>query len=156
VLEATESIFIDKTSIRVRTCFEELSKLGVKLAIDDFGTGFSSLGYLNELPFSELKIDRCFVADVDKLPEKRKLLQGIIGLARGLGMVTVAEGAERLEEVLVLKALGCNRVQGFYFSKAQPFANWTQMIAAIEHDAGGRAPAHAEDMRRPAAVAAQA
>jgi diguanylate cyclase (GGDEF)-like protein len=135
MLEVTEGIFLDKSNIRVRTCFDELAKLGVQLAIDDFGTGFSSLGYLNEMPFDKLKIDRCFVADVDKRPEKRKLLQGIIGLARGLGMTTVAEGAERLEEVVVLKALGCNAVQGFYFAKPQPFENWPAMIEQIEETA---------------------
>jgi diguanylate cyclase (GGDEF)-like protein len=131
-LEVTESIFIDNSNNRVRNCFEELSRLGVRLAIDDFGTGFSSLGYLSELPFQKLKIDRGFVTDVDKLPEKMKLLQGIVGLARGLGMTTVAEGAETAGEVVVLQSLGCNIVQGYYFARPQPFENWAAMITKIE------------------------
>jgi diguanylate cyclase (GGDEF)-like protein len=141
-LEVTESIFIDKENMRVRTCFEELAKLGVNLAIDDFGTGFSSLGYLSELPFEKLKIDRSFITQVDKSPEKQKLLQGIVGLARGLGMTTVVEGAETLGEVVVLKSLGCNIVQGFYYAKPQPFENWAAMIADIE----GESPAATADL----------
>jgi diguanylate cyclase (GGDEF)-like protein len=140
-LEVTESIFIDKENLRVRTCFEELAKLGVNLAIDDFGTGFSSLGYLSELPFEKLKIDRSFITEVDKSPEKQKLLQGIVGLARGLGMTTVVEGAETLGEVVVLQSLGCNIVQGYYFAKPQPFENWAAMITDIE---GESSPASAD------------
>jgi diguanylate cyclase (GGDEF)-like protein len=132
VLEVTESIFIDKNNLRVRSCFEELSRYGIRLAIDDFGTGFSSLSYLNEMPFDKLKIDRSFISDVDMRPDKRKLLQGIIGLARGLEMTTVAEGAETMEEVLVLKSMGCNIVQGYYYSKPRPYAQWQDMIREIE------------------------
>ena len=131
-LEVTEGIFLDKSNLRVRTCFDELAKLGVNLAIDDFGTGFSSLGYLSELPFTKLKIDRTFITGIDKSHDKHKLLQGIIGLARGLGMTTVVEGAETQEEILVLQLLGCNIVQGFYFARPQPFEAWGQMIADIE------------------------
>ncbi len=131
-LEVTESVFIDKSSNRVRTCFEELAKAGVSLAIDDFGTGFSNLGYLNELPFQKLKIDRSFISNIDAAPEKQKLLQGIVGLARGLGMATVVEGAETMGEVVVLQSLGCNIVQGFYFARPQPFARWRAMITDIE------------------------
>jgi diguanylate cyclase (GGDEF)-like protein len=131
-LEVTESVFLDKGNSRVRTCFDELAKIGVNLAIDDFGTGFSSLGYLSELPFKKLKIDRSFVTHVDKLPEKQKLLQGIVGLARGLGMTTVVEGAETMGEILILQSLGCNIVQGFFYSKPQPFENWANMIEQVE------------------------
>ncbi len=131
-LEVTEGIFLDKDNQRVRACFDELARIGVNLAIDDFGTGFSSLGYLSELPFRKLKIDRTFITDADKSPAKQKLLQGIVGLARGLGMTTVVEGAETLGEVVVLQGLGCNIVQGYYYAKPQPFENWPSMIASIE------------------------
>jgi diguanylate cyclase (GGDEF)-like protein len=131
-LEVTESIFIDKTNNRVRSCFDELARVGVGLAIDDFGTGFSSLGYLSELPFEKLKIDRSFISGIDSAPEKQKLLQGIVGLARGLGMTTIVEGAETAGEVVVLQSLGCNIVQGFYFARPQPFSEWRAMIGQIE------------------------
>jgi diguanylate cyclase (GGDEF)-like protein/PAS domain S-box-containing protein len=143
-LEVTESVFLDQGNMRVRNCFQELARIGVNLAIDDFGTGYSSLGYLSEMPFEKLKIDRSFVTNVDQSPEKRKLLQGIVGLARGLGMTTVVEGAETLGEILVLKSLGCNFVQGFYYAKPQPFNAWSNMIKEIEGTAVKELPANLE------------
>ncbi len=141
-LEVTEGIFVDSTNRRVKDCFEALTAMGVRLAVDDFGTGFSSLSYLSALPFSELKIDRSFICGIDQSADKRKLLQGIVGLARGLNMATIIEGAETQGEVLTLQALGCSLVQGFYFAKPQPFEAWPAMIAAIEGapEAGGAEP----------------
>ena len=115
-LEVTESVFIREAEGRVRQALDVLKSLGVKLALDDFGTGYSSLGYLNRLPFDKLKIDRRFIAGVHLKPERLKLLKGIIELGRGLGMTTVGEGAELMEEVRVLKALNCHLVQGYVFS----------------------------------------
>jgi diguanylate cyclase (GGDEF)-like protein len=149
-LEVTESVFLDQGNARVKSCFEELAKLGVNLAIDDFGTGFSSLGYLSEMPFEKLKIDRSFVTNVDKNPDKRKLLQGIVGLARGLGMTTVVEGAETIGEILVLKSLGCNIVQGYYYAKPQPFHAWLNMIESIEGSAVPELPARDGSENTPA------
>jgi diguanylate cyclase (GGDEF)-like protein len=147
-LEVTESVFVDSGSKRVRDCFEALAALGIRLSIDDFGTGFSNLSYLSALPFSELKIDRTFVMGIDRSPERRKLLQGIVGLARGLDMSTVIEGAETAEEVLTLQGLGCNLVQGYFFARPQPFDAWAAMIAGIEGApaalAEATAPAFAE------------
>jgi diguanylate cyclase (GGDEF)-like protein len=115
-LEVTESVFIREAEGRVRQALDALKSLGVKLALDDFGTGYSSLGYLNRLPFDKLKIDRRFIAGVHLKPERLKLLKGIIELGRGLGMTTVGEGAELMEEVRVLKELNCHIVQGYVFS----------------------------------------
>jgi predicted signal transduction protein with EAL and GGDEF domain len=134
-LEVTEGIFVDSANKRVKDCFEALTALGVRLAIDDFGTGFSSLSYLSALPFSELKIDRSFVSGIDQAADKRKLLQGIVGLARGLNMATIIEGAETHGEVLMLQTLGCSLVQGYYFTRPQPFEAWAAMIAGIEETA---------------------
>jgi diguanylate cyclase (GGDEF)-like protein len=135
-LEVTESVFMDSNSRRVRDCFQAIADLGVRLSIDDFGTGYSSLSYLSALPFSELKIDRSFVAGIDTSSNRQKLLQGIIGLARGLNMATVIEGAETQAEVLMLQALGCQLVQGFHFARPQPYEAWPAMIARIEDGAG--------------------
>jgi diguanylate cyclase (GGDEF)-like protein len=146
-LEVTEGIFVDSASKRVKDCFEALTALGVRLAIDDFGTGFSNLSYLSVLPFSELKIDRRFVSGIDQAADKRKLLQGIVGLARGLNMATIIEGAETQGEVLILQTLGCSLVQGYYFARPQPFEGWAEMIARIE----GAPEAHIAE-RQPAAA----
>ncbi|MGL4636312.1 MAG: EAL domain-containing protein [Beijerinckiaceae bacterium] len=118
-LEVTESVFLREAEGRVRQALVALKSLGVKLALDDFGTGYSSLGYLNRLPFDKLKIDRCFITNVHLNPERLKLLKGIIELGQGLGMTTVAEGAEVMEEVRVLRNLNCDTVQGYVFARPQ-------------------------------------
>jgi len=97
-----------------------LRELGVSLSLDDFGTGYSSLGYLNKLPFNQIKIDRSFVSDVDKDPQKESLLRGIIALGKGLGFQLVAEGAETAAEVALIRAAGCDAIQGYFFAQPVP------------------------------------
>jgi diguanylate cyclase (GGDEF)-like protein/PAS domain S-box-containing protein len=118
-LELTESVFADHGEGRVRKALARFKAVGIRLAVDDFGTGYSSLGYLNELPFDELKIDRCFVAGVHQAPEKARLLQGIIALGRGLGMSVIGEGAEEEGEIALLRAYGCDVVQGFAYMRPE-------------------------------------
>ena len=89
----------------------------MQLALDDFGSGYSSLGYLTRLPFHRLKVDRAFVDGIAGQPAKRKLLAGIIALSHGLGLSTVAEGAEKRADVDVLRELGCDTVQGYVYSR---------------------------------------
>ena len=98
-LELTESLFADHAEGRVRTVLKALKGLGVTLALDDFGTDYSSLGYLKQLPFDKLKIDRVFVDGITNSDRSRELLKGIIALGRGLGMTVIGEGAEKPEEV---------------------------------------------------------
>lgn len=129
VLELTESVFVADGLSRVRIALDRLKTLGVRLALDDFGTGYSSLGYLNQLPFEKLKIDRCFVRGIEHDAHKRKLLKGVVALGQGLGMVTVAEGAEDEGEVAALQSIGCNQVQGYVFSRPVPAG---EAIAAAE------------------------
>jgi EAL domain-containing protein (putative c-di-GMP-specific phosphodiesterase class I) len=100
--------------------FKELRKIGVKIAIDDFGTGFSCLASLKHLPLDCLKIDKLFVDDMLYNSHTSLLLGTIIGLANALGYTLVAEGAETRDQALVLQGLGCNIVQGFFFSPAIP------------------------------------
>lgn len=118
-LELTESVFADHGEGRVRKALARFKKVGIRLAVDDFGTGYSSLGYLNDLPFDELKIDRCFIAGVHQAPEKARLLQGIIALGRGLGMSVIGEGAEEDGEIALLRAYGCDFVQGFAYMRPE-------------------------------------
>ncbi|MFK7792347.1 MAG: EAL domain-containing protein [Devosiaceae bacterium] len=118
-LELTESVFADHGEGRVRRALSRFKAAGIRLAVDDFGTGYSSLGYLNDLPFDELKIDRCFIAGIHQAPDKARLLQGIIALGRGLGMKVVGEGAEEDAEIALLRAYGCDLVQGFAYMRPE-------------------------------------
>lgn len=107
---------MDHTKQRVISTLAALSRLGVRLALDNFGAGYSSLGYLTRLPFNCLKIDRTFVDGISTVPEKRKLLGGMIALSHGLGMTVVAEGAKLTAEVDLLVTMNCDVVQGLVFS----------------------------------------
>lgn len=139
-LELTESLFADHAEGRVKRALMALKRLGVTLALDDFGTGYSSLGYLTQLPFDTLKIDRCFVDGIVEQPRKRKLLQGIIALGRGLGMNVVGEGAEKVEEVEILREFGCDVVQGFVFASPS-IASEAISFAQAREDAHATDPA---------------
>lgn len=96
---------------------QEINKLGCKIAIDDFGTGHSSLERLHELPISVIKIDKCFVDKIDSNEKNTLLVKHILILANEWGLKTIAEGIEQSKQEHILKFLGCNIGQGFYFSK---------------------------------------
>ncbi|HRK25340.1 MAG TPA: EAL domain-containing protein, partial [Beijerinckiaceae bacterium] len=121
-LELTESLLADHAEGRVRNTLTRLKALGVKLALDDFGTGFSSLGYLIQLPFDKLKIDRIFVSQAPRSDKARHVLEGIIALGHGLGMRVLAEGVETPEELDLLRRFGCDEVQGYLFARPSPAA----------------------------------
>lgn len=121
-LELTESLLADHAEGRVRKALNGLKALGVQLSLDDFGTGFSSLGYLIQLPFDKLKIDRVFVAEAPRSAKARQVLQGIVALGHGLGMTVLAEGVERPEELALLKEFGCDQAQGYMFARPAPAA----------------------------------
>jgi EAL domain-containing protein (putative c-di-GMP-specific phosphodiesterase class I) len=116
-LELTESLLVDHAEGRVRKVLMELKRAGVVLALDDFGTDYSSLGYLTQLPFDKLKIDRIFINGIAESERARNLLQGIVALGRGLRMQVVMEGVERSEELDIMRTLGCEVVQGYVFAR---------------------------------------
>jgi EAL domain-containing protein (putative c-di-GMP-specific phosphodiesterase class I) len=89
---------------------------GIDLAIDDFGTGYSSLMQLRQLPFTEVKIDQSFIADSTRSRDCRLIIQSVAELAHGLGLIATAEGVETLEQLRVVRELGCDLVQGFLIS----------------------------------------
>jgi PAS domain S-box-containing protein len=95
----------------------ELKALGVRLSIDDFGTGYSSLSRLRQIPVDTLKIDRSFISHMDSDPESREIVRTIIMLAHNLGLMVVAEGTETKEHINLLKQLGCEMAQGYFFSR---------------------------------------
>src|SRR3954470_4927031 len=94
--------------------------LGVKLALDDFGTGYSSLSYIRRFSLDMLKIDKSFIDGIDSSPEDRAIVEHVVGMADALGMVTVAEGVERPEQLAWLKRLNCKLAQGFVLSRPIP------------------------------------
>ena len=118
VLELTESAIMQQPE-RSASVLRELRSLGVQLAIDDFGTGYSSLSYLQQLPATTLKIDRSFLAGLDG-KDGRTLIRGIVGLANGLSLTTVAEGIETSEQAAMVRKLGCMCGQGLFFAPPLP------------------------------------
>jgi len=131
VLEITESLFISDTEKTLST-LHRLKALGVRIAMDDFGTGYSSLSSLRSFPFDEIKIDRAFVSDVGRNSENSVIVQAVIIIASALGMTTVAEGVETADQQTLLKALGCDEVQGYLYSRSMPVDKIPEFIATWE------------------------
>jgi len=118
-LEITESSMM-RDPVRSERVLGMLKDLGVKLAVDDFGTGFSSLAYLKRFPVDILKIDRSFVSDLGSDHDDEKFVNSILRLADTLGLEVVAEGVETQHQADILRALGCQTVQGYFFAKPGP------------------------------------
>ena len=116
VLEITEEALLEDWDTAVDVV-RDLRALGVGVAVDDFGTGYSSMRYLRRFDASTLKVDREFVEDVAHEPRTRALVASVIALGRDLGLVTVAEGIETLDQLQVLRGLGCRLAQGYLFDK---------------------------------------
>lgn len=104
---------------------------GFLLAIDDFGTGFSSMEQLSKVPFSELKIDRSIVHEAHTRPARRTILESAIDMGRRLGMVTVGEGVESLEDWLLLSQLGCDLAQGYFMSRPVSFDDFVPVTTQL-------------------------
>ena len=114
-LEVTETVV--QTNAESSDTFDRLKRLGVRIAIDDFGTGYSCLDSIRRLPLHRLKIDRVFVHDLLADTDNSSIIATIIAMGRAMGLTVVAEGVEQLEQAQYLRGLGCDLVQGFYFSK---------------------------------------
>jgi diguanylate cyclase (GGDEF)-like protein len=114
ILELTESLFVDDSDA-VRAPLEALRAAGCRIAIDDFGTGYSALSYLRRLPIDTLKLDRRFLAELASADVA--VLTAILDLARTLGLETIAEGVETVEQLDVLRRLGCDLAQGYYLAR---------------------------------------
>ena len=116
-VEVTESIFL-RDARTARQTLEEIMALGCSVALDDFGTGYSSLGYLRALKFSTIKVDRSFVQGAAQgSPESLAIIRAVVAMAGSLEMTTTAEGAETIEEVELIRKLGCTKIQGYYFGR---------------------------------------
>ena len=116
-LEITESVFLGEDKV-TEPMFTALKRVGVRLALDDFGTGYSSLSYLQNAPFDKIKIDQSFVRGATIEGSRNgAIIASIVSLAEALGMETTAEGVETLDELDLVRMLGCSHVQGFIYEK---------------------------------------
>jgi diguanylate cyclase (GGDEF)-like protein/PAS domain S-box-containing protein len=127
-LEITESMVMENIEAATEM-LNELRALGVQLSIDDFGTGYSSLSYLHRFPIDTLKIDRSFVTQMSENNENAEIVRTIVMLAQNLGMDVVAEGVETNEQLALLRKLGCENGQGYFFSKPLDVAGAEKIIA---------------------------
>jgi diguanylate cyclase (GGDEF)-like protein len=126
-LEVTEGVLIDDVE-SVIGLLGRLKQTGVSIALDDFGTGYSSMAYLRRLPIDVLKIDQSFVRDLAHDEGARSIAQAIIALAHALHKSVVAEGVETLAQADLLRAWGCDEVQGYYFSRPVTAAALEEMM----------------------------
>ncbi len=122
-LELTESLIMHNAELFIAT-LRSLKEIGVELAIDDFGTGFSSLSYLKRFPIDRLKIDQSFVRDIVTDTDSAAISQAVITLGHSLGLKVIAEGVETLEQHDFLHTNRCDEIQGYYFSKPLPAAEF--------------------------------
>lgn len=126
-LEITEGTVIKQPEMAILV-MQQLAKMGVSLALDDFGTGYSSLSYLKRFPIHTLKIDKAFVDDIDKSDRDLKMVDSIITIAHNMGLSVVGEGVEQTAQLNILRALNCEEIQGYIFSKAIKESEFTLLL----------------------------
>ena len=116
MLEVTERSLLQDEE-QVLHFIKNIKKLGIKIALDDFGIGYSAINYLKKFPIDLLKIDRSFIANIDKDQVDLAITKTLIDLAHALGMKVVAEGVETYTQYSILNDLQCDEIQGFLFGK---------------------------------------
>ena len=149
VLELTEGA--TQPLIKLMDTLTRFRIKGIGLAIDDFGTGYSTLMQLRQLPFTEVKIDRMFVTDLPRAHDARVIVEAVITLAHGLGLTATAEGVETVEQLTILREMGCDVVQGYLLAAplepddligwtARHQRRWKSLIApSVGTASGGKA-----------------
>jgi EAL domain-containing protein (putative c-di-GMP-specific phosphodiesterase class I) len=118
-IEITETALVENIGV-AQTVIDHLRHAGVRIALDDFGTGYATLSQLLSFHLDKIKIDRSFVSRLDKSEDNQVIVRAILGLAKGFGLTTTAEGVEDVGQLAYLKANGCAEGQGYLFSKAIP------------------------------------
>lgn len=127
-LEVTESIFLRDGTLAVQV-LDRIRGLGIKLSLDDFGTGYSSLGYLRNVRFDTIKVDRSFVQGAAKnKAESLAIIRAVVALADSLDIATTAEGVETESELAMIQQLGCKKIQGYYFGRPMIFADSLELF----------------------------
>ena len=130
ILELTENLFM-KDAERAKKILSALDEFGVELSIDDFGTGYSSLAYLKQLPMDEIKIDRSFVMDMVNNENDEAIVKATIEMAHAMKLRVVAEGVEDEDTLNRLVDMGCNIVQGYFFAKPMPAAEFSRLLSEV-------------------------
>jgi diguanylate cyclase (GGDEF)-like protein/PAS domain S-box-containing protein len=131
-LEITETALLSDSAATLEA-LRKLQSFGIRIALDDFGTGYSSLSYLRSFPFNKIKIDQSFVKSLsDGTEEAVAIVRAVTQMGLSLGMSTTAEGVETARQLDIVRAEGCNEVQGYLFSTPKPAHEIARMIAAAE------------------------
>jgi diguanylate cyclase (GGDEF)-like protein len=130
-LEITETALMRPDAVTART-LRELESHGIRIVLDDFGTGFSSLSWLKEHPVGAIKIDRSFVDGLAEDPRDQAIVAALIGMSRTLGVTVTAEGVETEEQLDALRALDCERVQGFLLARPLPAHELGPLLARAQ------------------------
>jgi diguanylate cyclase (GGDEF)-like protein/PAS domain S-box-containing protein len=133
-IEITEAALLQKDEMTV-AMLHQLRALGVRISMDDFGTGYSSLSYLRSFPFDKIKIDRSFIADIERNGDSEAIIRAIAELGASLGIETTAEGIETQEQLELVRRAGCTEVQGYLLSVPRPAADVLDLIAGFRRDA---------------------
>ena len=118
-IEVTETAIMGRAK-EVAAILHQVRQRGIAVSVDDFGTGYSSLAHLKQLPLDKIKIDRSFVRNIETDTDDAQITNTLIGLAKGIGLECIAEGAETVEQVDLLIGYGCKQIQGYYFSRPVP------------------------------------
>ena len=132
VLEITESVLVESIEATTKV-LQRLRSIGVRLSIDDFGTGYSSLSYLKHFAVNHLKIDKSFVQDIASSQTDAAIASGIIAMGHSLGLKVIAEGVETDAQLELLRAAGCDEVQGFLFGRPVPEEAVAQLLREGMH-----------------------
>ncbi len=138
-VELTESAVMSDPEGSVKI-LEQLSIMGVLVSVDDFGTGYSSMSYLRRFPIDKLKIDRTFVSEITTRSDDASIVRAIVALAHSLKLKVVAEGVETYEQLQLLKSIGCDQYQGYYFSAALAAADFETLIRRRQRDSVPASP----------------
>ncbi len=129
-LELTERVAMKNPEYVIET-MNALHARGIRMSIDDFGTGYSSLSYLKKFKVYKLKIDQSFVRDILNDTDDKAIVNSIISMAKGLGLTTIAEGVETVEQLGYLKTQGCDEIQGYYYSKPLPAKEFEKFMQGL-------------------------
>lgn len=127
-LEITEGVIIYNEEETIHL-LKRLKTLGVRLSIDDFGTGYSSLSYLKKFAIDKLKIDQSFIRQIQSDDADRSIVRTVIDLGRNLGLSLIAEGVEEQSQLSLLKSMGCDEIQGYFYSRPIPYQALTEFLS---------------------------
>lgn len=129
-VKLTETAFFDRRDALIRN-MDRLREIGFLVSIDDFGSGYSSLNLLKDVRFDTIKLDKEFLSDTEEIGRERMVVKSVLALAEALEVHTVAEGVETREQLDFLRENGCDTIQGYYFSRPLPEAEFDQLLSEL-------------------------